>query len=99
MAQYVFINTIILGTNKGQIIIFTVHTKVILETVSGLVSVWKTGIEWSRSVVLDLVLNNISHLQSKIVGLCDTQETFTTLTKYVKHTIGVYLLKSRSFTV
>lgn len=45
------------------------EVKVILETVSCLVSVWKTGIEWSRSVVLDLVVNNISHLQSEIVGL------------------------------
>lgn len=57
----------------GQIIISSVLTEVILETVSCLVSVWETGIEWSRSVVLDLVVNNISHLQSEIMGLCDIQ--------------------------
>ena len=37
-------------------------TQIVLETVACLVGVGETGIEWSRPVVLDLLLDYVRHL-------------------------------------
>lgn len=47
----------------------TVEVKVVLITVSCLVGIWKPWIEWSCSVVLDLLINSICHLESDKMDL------------------------------
>lgn len=51
----------VLSTCDHNILIH-VLTQVVLETVASLVGVWESGVKGSSPVVLDLLLNILSHL-------------------------------------